>query len=68
MSKRLHMISVRFTDEEFDALNNEFQKQLRGVINGLSFSLSDMVRIKTLRTDPAQGKQSETLYDKRRTA
>jgi hypothetical protein len=61
MSKRERSISVRFTDEEFDRLNAEYQSRLAAVLDGLSFTLSDMVRIKTLRPDPAQGKQRESL-------
>jgi hypothetical protein len=65
MSKREHSISVRYTDEEFETLNAEYQQRLAAVLDGLSFSLSDMVRIKTLKPESVQGKQRETLSYKR---
>jgi hypothetical protein len=71
MSKRERSVTVRYTDEEFDILNAEYQRRLAAVLDGLSFSLSDMVRIKTLRPESAQGKQRQILSysaSQRRTA
>ena len=61
MSKREHSISIRFTDEEFDRINQEYQEQLAAVIDGLSFPLSSMIRIKVLRCDARQGNQCISL-------
>jgi hypothetical protein len=71
MSKRERSVTVRYTDEEFDLLNAEYQRRLAAVLDGLSFSLSDMVRIKTLRPESAQSKQRQILSynaSQRRTA
>jgi hypothetical protein len=66
MSKREHSISVRFTDEEFDKLNAEYQEQLARVLDGVNFSLSSMIRIRTLRHSAGQDRLCKTAQDIRR--
>lgn len=63
MSKREHMISIRFTDEEFDALNAEYQRKLREVLAGVHFGMSDMLRSKALAPITSQRNQNPSLYD-----
>lgn len=63
MSKREHMISIRFTDEEFDALNAEYQRKLREVLAGVHFGMSDMLRSKALAPITSQRNQNHSLSD-----
>jgi len=63
--KREHSFTFRMTDAEFDAINAEYQRKLRAVLDGVNFSLSSMIRSKALKPDSEQGKQRESLSYKR---
>lgn len=68
MSKRERSISIRFTDEEFDAINGEYQQELRRVLVGVHFSMSDLIRIKALSPRQSPERQRKTMSYERRTA
>ncbi len=67
MSKRIHLINARYTDEEFDAINREVQRQLAAVAEkvGLHFTRSSIIRNFTLTGAEMQAKQRQTLYHRR---
>jgi hypothetical protein len=68
MSKREHSISIRFKDEEFEIVDSEYQRELLTKPAGEHFTLSDMIRIKTLRPVSGLGNQRKTSSYIRRTA